>query len=856
MLNAPTRPDNLPPHPTSAGAPLGLRLLPERVLQTMPWGVLSLNNQGVVTLLNPYAARLLACDAATALGQPLRQLVPAGFPPELLAALLAARNATEPATGEYFLPYCQRWVEVGTEPSATELLVFWQDITRIKQKQQRFQTLAHNIPDVLTRWGPDLRLSYANPALADKTGQPLSALLGKTFVEMGAPAAIAEPYMAKIQLVFDTGQPVEHHNSFPTPHGERHYHSRLVPERLDGHVESVLAIAHDITAAQHAAAELRNTHDLLRSVLDSPNVGLSAFRAVRDAAGQVVDLEYQLVSRSHALTLGQPVQQGQRLLATHPEAHNYLARMRRVVETGLPDAYEVQMQVGSESKWFLNSNAKLDDGLVNVWVDITARKLAEQELRESKALLEAVFNVSTRGMYMLRSVPDAAGQLLDLEVLLANKLAETTAGRPLVGRRIQADQPYPWAVGGLFEDLTSALRTGQLVGKEYCVATDGAPEWFYWRAAPLHDGLVVTFENITARKQMQEALRESQELLQTVFNATPDSLEVLRSVRDDAGQLLDFEWVLTNAAAHRLLQRADLVGQRLLVQEPAMRTSGVFERLRQVADQQQATSFEQHYPFDGPNEWFHVTAAPLGDGVVVNWHDITVRKKAAAELLRLQLAQQQQLTNAVLDAQESERHRIAESLHNGLGQLLYATQLRLHALVATSSPETFAEAKRRAERLLQEAIAQTRTLSHQLTPTILQDFGLATAVQDICRDFSGSQLQLHSEVRVSPSLPPSLVLALYRMAQELLNNIAKHAHATEASLRLTQHEGWLEIRADDNGRGFDQTQPRTKGMGLNALRDRVQLLNGLLAITSSPQQGTHINIRIPLTTFETEPLLG
>jgi two-component system NarL family sensor kinase len=733
MLDGHPSPGNSPettPHSAQPGAVVGLSPLPELVLLAMPWGVLSLNKEGVVTLLNPYAAQLLGCDAGAAQGQPLQQIVPAGFPPELLQDMLAARSAAGPVMGEYLLDYCQRWVEVRTEPGDPDTLVFWQDITRVKQNQQQFQTLAHNVPDVLTRWGPDLRLRYANPALEEKTGQPITALLGKTFVEMGTLASIAEPYMAKLQQVFDTGQPVEHYNSFPTPQGERHYHSRLVPERLDGHVESVLAIARDITAAQQADAELRDAHDLVRGVLDAPNVGLSALRAVRTAEGEVIDFEYQLVSRHHSLAPGKPALVGQRLLETYPELHSYLARMRQVVETGVTDTYEVQVREGDQLRWYLNSNAKLGDGFVNVWTDITARKVAEQDLRDS------------------------------------------------------------------------------------------------------------------------------QELLQAIFNATLDSLEVFRSVRDEAEQLVDFEWVLTNEAAHRLLQRSDLVGKRLLVEEPAMQPSGMFDRLRQVADQQQTINFEQHYPFEGGNEWFHVAVAPLGDGVVVNWHNITSRKKAAAELLHLQLAQQQQLTNAVLNAEERERQRIAESLHNGLGQVLYATQLHLNSLVATASKEVFAESKRKAEHLLQTAIAQTRTLSHQLTPSILQDFGLEVAVQDICRDFSSPQLRLYAEVSVSRSLPPSLALALYRMAQELLNNIAKHAQATEASLHLTQHDGWLELHADDNGRGFDHELPRTKGMGLNTLRDRVRLLNGLLSITSSPGQGTHINIQLPLAAPTMEVPLG
>jgi signal transduction histidine kinase len=83
------------------------------------------------------------------------------------------------------------------------------------------------------------------------------------------------------------------------------------------------------------------------------------------------------------------------------------------------------------------------------------------------------------------------------------------------------------------------------------------------------------------------------------------------------------------------------------------------------------------------------------------------------------------------------------------------------------------------------------------------------------------------------------------MAQELVNNIAKHADATEAHLQLTAREGWLELQVSDNGQGFDATEPRKAGMGLNALHDRVKLLNGQLFMVSSPERGTQIRIRVP-----------
>ena len=139
-----------------------------------------------------------------------------------------------------------------------------------------------------------------------------------------------------------------------------------------------------------------------------------------------------------------------------------------------------------------------------------------------------------------------------------------------------------------------------------------------------------------------------------------------------------------------------------------------------------------------------------------------------------------------------------------------------------------------------------RTLSQQLIPTVLEDFGLAAAVQDFCQASRSAQLQLHYQADDLPPLPLPLALAFYRMAQEVVINMMQHSQATDAYLHLAAPPGWLELRADDNGQGFDTTQLRPPGLGLNALRDRVKLLGGELQLTSAPERGTHIRIRVPL----------
>jgi PAS domain S-box-containing protein len=236
-----------------------------------------------------------------------------------------------------------------------------------------------------------------------------------------------------------------------------------------------------------------------------------------------------------------------------------------------------------------------------------------------------------------------------------------------------------------------------------------------------------------------------------------------------------------------------------------------------------------------------VNGQPLVQGT---WRDITSLKR----MQQAKLDQQQQLAQAVLAAEEGEKRRIAENLHNGLAQLLYAAKLSLEQLEAAqfqSDATIFTQAQLKVANLLASAITQTRTLAHELVPRTLEDFGLEAAIQDICADYSLSPLRLTCHfANVPDGLPLHLTIAMYRMAQELANNIVKHAHATQAKLSLSADGQALELRAEDNGIGF-AANSQSKGLGWQALQDRVRLLNGTLHLATQPGH-TCIIISLPL----------
>ena len=165
----------------------------------------------------------------------------------------------------------------------------------------------------------------------------------------------------------------------------------------------------------------------------------------------------------------------------------------------------------------------------------------------------------------------------------------------------------------------------------------------------------------------------------------------------------------------------------------------------------------------------------------------------------------------------------------------------------------FNHPRNEAKRLLSEAIRQTRSLSHELVPMALEKFGLAVSLQDIGRNMSTPQLRLRCQVQLDEDagpLAPALQLALYRMAQELAQNIVKHARgATQASLELETMPGWVLLRAEDNGGGFATSPADSPGLGLRSIRDRVALLGGQLQTGAAPAGGAYVRIRIPIPAF-------
>jgi signal transduction histidine kinase len=209
------------------------------------------------------------------------------------------------------------------------------------------------------------------------------------------------------------------------------------------------------------------------------------------------------------------------------------------------------------------------------------------------------------------------------------------------------------------------------------------------------------------------------------------------------------------------------------------------------------------------------------------------------------------LVYRLLEAQEEERRRIAREMHDDLGSRIAELALSIHQIIIRS-PELSENAVAQLDGLLEKTTALSgaiRSLSHQLHSPVLTLVGLSAALRSLCQQFQASTgirvfLAIGSDV---DNIPGDRAHALYRIAQESLNNIARHSGASTARVRLTRKPGEVQLTISDSGSGFTSKSKRSEGLGLISMQERVRALQGTFSIRTRPGAGTHLRATIPLT---------
>jgi len=244
---------------------------------------------------------------------------------------------------------------------------------------------------------------------------------------------------------------------------------------------------------------------------------------------------------------------------------------------------------------------------------------------------------------------------------------------------------------------------------------------------------------------------------------------------------------------------------------------------------------------------FDETGSPRGVCGIAT--DITAVKKAQDQLRRL--------SGSIITNQEKERAAIARELHDELGQVLTALRMDAVWIQEKLRPIEEAVSQRAAAmcRLIDKTIGNVRSMAFRLRPGILDDLGLVDALEQYTTDFEErSGIPCVFDCRTDPPVQETVATAAYRITQEALTNVIRHADAGRVAVRLIRENGHWVLTVEDDGRGFASAGlGEADGLGLAGMRERAVLVGGTLEIDSRPGAGTRVRFRVPCRTDWSAP---
>jgi two-component system CheB/CheR fusion protein len=505
-----------------------------------------------------------------------------------------------------------------------------------------------------------------------------------------------------------------------------------------------------------------------------------------------------------------------------------LAPLERVIQTEDGRWYQLHVRP------YMTLDNRVDGTVLSIY-DVDALKKAELLLAEARDYAESI--VDTMREYLL--VLD-----VDLRVRTVNRAfcqEFKTTPQEVVGRRLDALGGKPWTAPELARMLEK-LGRGETVGELHLerVLPDAEPRSLVVtgrRISPT-GWILLTIADITDRVQMDLArtearLAQSEAGFRRMLTSAAEAI-----VMSDEGRKL----VFANDTAARIFGygEGELLGISIDALLPDRADGGDL-----IGRRKDATEF----PVEVAMSAMEGTQGPLLAAFV---SDVTLRRESERKIREYQAKLQRMAFEAAL-AEERERRRIAQDLHDRVGQSLALARMKLEAVRGGAVEEVHAAIATTIE-LIAMSIEDTRTLTFDLAPPVLYDLGLKAALSWLCEDIekrSGVHVDLVDDGN-HPRFEEATAALLFRAVRELLTNVFKHAQASTARVVLKQADkNHFEIDVEDAGAGFDVeniAHGPNAGFGLFSVRERIARLGGTVAIESMPQRGTRVSLRVPVAT--------
>lgn len=509
------------------------------------------------------------------------------------------------------------------------------------------------------------------------------------------------------------------------------------------------------------------------------------------------------------------------------------------------------------NRWFENHIYPSKEGVTILFTNITERKRTEDDLIESEKRYRTLFENMNAGFVLFEVICDEQNTPIDLLIVAANKGFEDTTGlkiNEVIGKRLThalpgiEKDPADW-IGtygkiALNGEPRNFVEGSQLLGRYYSITA----------YQPVPKQCAVTFVDITEWKRAEEVLRIREQQLSLIYNTVGDVIFQLKVEGEE-----NYRFVSVNAAFCKVtgLPETAVIGKNVeeVIPEPSL--TMVKEKYKQAIRNKAVVRWEETSRYPTGVLTGIVSVAPAFDEqgkciyLIGSVHDITERKLAEEEILR----SREQLRALAVHLQtliEEERARIAREIHDEIGQILTAIKMDLSLLLRTL--EGVKEKKVKAEvteeiqtliGLVNCGVQSIRQIVRDLQPEALETMGLLAGIEWLVKEFEkrtkiSAYLSLPSN---EPKLEKPQTVAVFRLVQEALTNVAKHAEATKVNIKMTTNGIELRLEIEDNGKGIsDNDVNRPGSYGLIAMRERIHSIGGEITINGSPGKGTKVEV--------------
>lgn len=727
--------------------------------------------------------------------------------------------------------------------------------SKIKESEERFRTMADSAPVMIWMTDADNTLTYMNKPMVDYTGICLETHNNLTWASLVHPQDV-EKNVSKFKEKFKEKLPVTliyrmknslGHYRWVQDSGSPRF---LADNTFVGFIGSIIDI-HETKLKdeklQYQATVLENVLDVV--VTTDLNFCIKTFNRQaeklygyeeKDVLGiridEILQLEFITNTREESIQILQ--------------------------NKGHWKGEIIYTNKKGEKKYYMHTVTYVYDrkgekiGILAVGRDISEQKTAERKLEESEIFYRTLISDSSGGMLLVNPEGTITFVAPSIKHIL-NYESEDVQGKSVF--EFVHPEDFQWAAESLEREVKQNPEYKSIVIR--LRKKDGSWLWSMIRGHNLLDNpyvksVAIYFHDDTLRKKASEALKESEQRFRHLIR----DLQVGVILLDGEGNVL-----MCNSAMYNMwsITEADLVGAKTWELfcdaikengEPFTKQDRPTYRAIHTKQVQRNVVMGVMPPGRKTRIWLLLNADPILDGdgaiqtIVCSFTDITERKKLEEKALADQIGQQKLLTQATIDGQEKERREIGKELHDNIGQQLTTTKLFLDMAMSTSNTES-QEMINMALKSISGLINEVRGISRSLTPPTLGDLGLIDSIYDLIETIEKTQtfeINLDVSYFSERAVPENKKLMLFRIIQEQLNNIIKHAEARKVLIAINNEDGSIKLCITDNGKGFDTSQSKI-GLGLTNIKNRTELFGGIMSVQTALGKGCKLNIDIPLS---------